>query len=280
MSRFVEAGGMRWHVQMRRAEGGGKLNAPVALFVHGTGASTHSWRGALSQFSQAFTLVAPDLPGHGFTASPPNHRYTLPSMADGLFHLMEKLAVRPTLVIGHSAGAAILARMCLDHQIAPRHLISLNGAMLPLSGLAGAVFSPLARLLSGSQLIPRLFAWRARDPDMRERMLNATGSKLDPEGAALYGTLMQNAAHASAALDMMAQWDLRPLQRDLPEFASLPCQMTLAVGENDLTVPPRESERVREILPTAKLVSLGPLGHLAHEERPAEVCALIERLAA
>ena len=68
------------------------------------------------------------------------------------------------MAAGHSAGAAILVRMCLDGQIAPQGLVSLNGAMLPLGGSAGQLFSPLAKLLAGLPLLPDLFAWRARDP--------------------------------------------------------------------------------------------------------------------
>jgi magnesium chelatase accessory protein len=53
----------------------------------------------------------------------------------------------------------------------------------------------------------------------------------------------------------------------------------LVVGEQDTTVPPSEARRVRERLPGAEVIRLPGLGHLAHEERPAEVAHLIEALA-
>ena len=59
-SRFVEAGGLRWHVQTL-GEG------PPALLIHGTAGATHSWRGLAPLLARDFRLVAPDLPGHGFT---------------------------------------------------------------------------------------------------------------------------------------------------------------------------------------------------------------------
>ena len=40
---------------------------PVALLLHGTGASTHSFRDLLPWLARRCTVVAPDLPGHGFT---------------------------------------------------------------------------------------------------------------------------------------------------------------------------------------------------------------------
>jgi len=62
-SRFVSAAGLRWHVQQFGT-------GPVALLVHGTGASTHSWRGLAPILAESFSVVAPDLPGHGFTEAP------------------------------------------------------------------------------------------------------------------------------------------------------------------------------------------------------------------
>jgi magnesium chelatase accessory protein len=52
------------------------------------------------------------------------------------------------------------------------------------------------------------------------------------------------------------------------------------VGENDRTVPPSEAERVRAILPRAKLRRLPGLGHLAHEERPGKVAEMLCRAGA
>ena len=49
-SRFVEAGGLRWHVQQMG-------RGPVALLIHGTGASTHSWRGLLPLLARRCRVV-------------------------------------------------------------------------------------------------------------------------------------------------------------------------------------------------------------------------------
>ena len=269
-SRFVRAAGLLWHVQVMGA-------GPVLLLVHGTGAATHSWRGLLPRLAGHFTVVAPDLPGHGFTETPATRRLSLPGMARALQGLLWTLGLGPALAVGHSAGAAILARMSLDGQVAPRGLVSLNGAFLPLEGAPGQVFSPLARLLVGLPLLPRLFAWRARDQGVVDRLLQGTGSTIDPEGAALYARLVRDPAHAAAALGMMANWDLRPLLRDLPRLAPA---LLLVVGANDRLIPPAQATRVRGLVPGATLISLPGLGHLAHEERPDETAALVLDFAA
>lgn len=268
-SGFVNAAGLRWHVQ-RMGKG------PVVFLVHGTGAATHSWRSLAPLLASRFTVVAPDLPGHGFTQLPPTSQLSLPGMAAALHELLRTLDVEPDLVIGHSAGAAILARMCIDATIAPRELVCINGALLPFRGVPGLLFSPVARMIASTSLVPRLLAWRASDRSATERLIRSTGSTIEPVGIELYARLMRASGHVAATLGMMAQWDLESLLRDLP---ALPTPITLMVGSNDLTVSPTEAQRVRALLPDAKIITLRGLGHLAHEERPEEIFSLVSPFA-
>lgn len=269
VSRFVRAAGLRWHVQQ---QGSG----PVLLLVHGTGAATHSWRGVLPLLAKHFTVIAPDLPGSGFTDAPPPRCLSLPGISAALNALLLTLDASPVLAVGHSAGAAILIRMTLDGQIAPDALVSLNGALLPLRGVSGRLFSPAAKLLACSSVAPRLFAWRASDRLVVERLLLDTGSRLEPAGVELYGRLARSSGHVAAALGMMARWDLRPIERELP---GLKTPLILVTGDNDRTIPPAVAARARRLLPTATVVRLPGLGHLAHEEKPGEIAELITRLA-
>ena len=91
-SRFVQAGGLRWHVQVIGA-------GPPLLLVHGTGAATHSWRGLVPLLAPYFTVIAPDLPGHGFTGRPAARGLSLPGMAAGLAALLDALDLDPVLAM-------------------------------------------------------------------------------------------------------------------------------------------------------------------------------------
>ena len=268
-SRFVAAGALEWHVQVAG-------QGPVLLLVHGTGASTHSWRDLLPQLARHFTVVAPDLPGHAFTSRPADHRMTLPGMAASLSHLLQTLHLSPKLTVGHSAGAAVLAQMALDRKIAPAGLVSLNGALLPIGGLAGQIFAPLAKIFASSSVVPRLFSRWAGDIEVVERMLAQTGSSLDRSGTSLYGRLARDPGHTAGAIAMMANWDLVPLVRRLP---TLPVRLLLVVGSRDGSVPPGDAFRVRDLVPGASIKTLKGLGHLAHEEKPEAVASLIRNQA-
>ena len=272
-SAFVSAGALRWHIQRAGHESAAR---PKILLVHGTSASTHSWRDNLLPLASAGDVLAMDLPGHGFTERPAADRLSLPAMAHQLGQLLAALSFVPDLVVGHSAGAAILIRMALDGQIAPRHIVSLNGALYPFEGRTPRAFPALARALLRNPLVPRVFALGAGQPKRVARLIEGTGSHLDANGLALYGRLFACSDHAGAALGMMARWDLDALDRDIDDLRS---PLTLVVGERDRAVPPARAADLARRLADAGCVTLPGLGHLAHEEAPDVVNALfLEKL--
>jgi magnesium chelatase accessory protein len=259
------AGGLEWHVQRYGA-------GPVVLLLHGTGAATHSWRGLGPLLARRHTVIAPDLPGHGFTQTLPRSRWSLPGVAEAVSELARVVGA-PALVVGHSAGAAIAARAALDGGLAPRSVVSLNGALQGWRGPAAVLFSPLARLLAATPLVPGLIARRAADREVVERLVGNTGSRLDRRGVDHYARTVRNPAHVAGALQMMANWDLVPLERDLPRLGE---RLLLVAGANDRTVTPAESRNAHARTPGSRLVVLPGLGHLAHEEAPETVAAAIE----
>jgi len=276
LSRFVEAAGLRWHVQWAPCP---HPDAPTVVLLHGTGASTHSWRDLLPLLQAQQAVLAIDLPGHGFSAMPESAAVaelcSLAGMARGVAALLQTLQVTPDTVVGHSAGAALACRMALDGLLAPTRLVSINGALLPLDGWAGQFFSPMAKLLAKAPLVPELFSWRAAQNDVLQKLLDGTGSRLDATGRDLYRQLIRNPGHAGAALAMMAHWDLHTLAQDLP---ALRTPLSLVVGAQDVIVPPQVAYRVaaslRQQSPQSVQVLPG-LGHLAHEEQPQAIAALL-----
>ena len=265
----VSAAGMRWHVQMFRHAA---ALAPGVLLLQGTGASTHSWRGLIPLLTPHASVLALDLAGHGFSDMPEGGAaspiFTLPGLARSLGELLSAVQFSPSLVVGHSAGAAIALRMCLDDRMRPRCVASINGALAPLQGLAGQLFSPLAKLLARAPGVPELFAWRAGTPRVLYRLMDGTGSQLDAAGREYYRRLISNPGHAAGALGLMANWDLHGLWRDLPRLQT-PVQFI--VGSNDRIVPPPVSSQASARLrcePKLPAITLEGLGHLAHEERP------------
>ena len=263
-SRFVEAGGVRWHVQ-QYGEG------PELLLLHGTAASTHSWRELGPLLAERFRVTALDMPGHGFSGAPEQtYAFSQRGMASAVATLLDQLQTAPEVIVGHSAGAALGAALILGGAVSPRRLVALNGALTVHHAFSGALFPTLARVAS---LAPaaQLFAWRA-SPRHVEQVIRSTGSALDPAGMELYRRLFTRRGHVSAAFAMMAAWQDGSV---LGELDRLACPVTLIAADGDRAIPPHQAEAVARRIPYAEVVRLPHGGHLAHEEHPAQVADLI-----
>jgi putative magnesium chelatase accessory protein len=261
-SRFVDAGGVRWHVQVMG-------DGPALLLVHGTGASTHSFRDLMPLLARRFTVVAPDLPGHAFTSTPT--RMSVDAMGGSMAALLDALGLRPHVAVGHSAGAAVLVRMALDRRLSVRALVGLNAALMPLAGLMRAM-SPMAKLLANAPGVPFLVTRYAHDQRAMQRLIDSTGSRIDTTGSALYARVVRDPDHVAGALAMMAAWNLDRTDAELPRLQPAPL---LIVGGADRTVPPWQAGRVASRVPGTKVDVMTGLGHLAHEEEPERVAATI-----
>ncbi len=290
-SRFISQGHLRWHVQRLLPPPSAAAAArPQRLWLlHGTGASTHTWRDAAPILAQHHEVISVDLPGHAFTRGAVDEDLTLPGMARALIALQAALSAeeqpgpaspypaggapaRADVWIGHSAGAAVALQVMMLQPSVVREVISLNGALLPWGGRAASLFMPVARALATNPWTTRFFVWNARRPGTVDLLLRDTGSVIDERGHRLYERLAHNEVHLRAVLRMMAQWELEPFARELPRLQG---RVTLISSAQDGTVPPSISARAAALIPGSKLIALPRWGHLGHEEAPAEWANLV-----
>lgn len=267
-SEQLPAGDIDWHLQ-RRGSG------PVILMLHGTGASSHSWIPLARRLEGRFTILAPDLPGQGFTQLARPDSSSLPGMARAVAGLLRELNVSPALIVGHSAGAAVAVSLCLQGACNPAAVVSVNGAMLPFGRAAAPLFSRAARLLAQAPVFPQLVALHAVPRKPVERMLRQTGSNTPPEMVRCYRRLLGSSRHVAGTLRMMANWDLVQLERNLDRLQP---PLHLLVGERDKVVEPAQAEELHQRLPNSTLQVAQGLGHLGHEEQPDWFAGHIEAL--
>ncbi len=263
-SRFVESRPHRWHVQVAGA-------GPALLLLHGTGAATHSWRDLLPLLARTHTVVAPDLPGHGFTRLGTRRRSSLSAMVEDVWTLCDTLDLKPSAVIGHSAGAAIglgmaQARPGIDN------VIGLNAALGEFDGPAAFLFPTMARMLAATPFVPATISGLITATGGADRLLDATGSRIDAAGKRFYRRLIARPSHVEGAIEMMAQWSTRSVRDRLPD---LEARASFLYGEGDRTVPPKISRDCAALARHGRAISLGPLGHLAHEEAPQAVAETV-----
>jgi magnesium chelatase accessory protein len=261
-SRMIACPPNRWHVQIMGT-------GPDLLLLHGAGASTHSWRGLMPILARTHRVIAPDLPGHGWTRSGAKGRADMAPMAEDLMTLCTAEGWQPTAIIGHSAGAVVALQMAL---IRPVPVIGINAALGAFEGLAGWLFPALARVLTYAPFLPQVFSRLSASRARVSSLLASTGSPLDAKGVELYRRLVARPDHVAGTLAMMAEWRLAPLLEALPDLTS---PVLLITSDRDRAVPPDTSARAATRIPGARLLNLPGHGHLVHEEVPDQVAKAV-----
>lgn len=262
VSRKVLCRPHRWHIQ----EAG---TGDTLVLLHGAGGATQSWRGVFPLLAQTHHVVAIDLPGQGFTELGARGRCGLEHTSTDLASLIAQEGWRPKAIVGHSAGGAIALQLALNN--ITDHVIAINAALSNFRGVAGWLFPIMAKALSLNPLTAKIFSATA-SPSSVKSLINGTGSTLDETGNALYLRLTRDKDHVDATLAMMAQWSLDRLNTDLPNIKA---KVDLIVADGDKAVPPSSSHDAANILPNAAVHEVKNLGHLAHEEDPDQITAII-----
>ena len=266
LSQFVNSFPHFWHVQDTDIEMKNKRKGhPTLLLLHGAGASTHSWRLLMERLYPEFRIILIDLPGHGFTKLGSKNRSSLDLITQDLSCLLKKLEINPSLVIGHSAGAAIAMNLTLKKDIHTKGAVCLNGALENFSGLAGVLYPFMAKLLSLSPFTVPLFTSIYSSFTQVEKFLRVTGSKLTPEGIRLYQRLITSRSHVEGTLAMMSQWDLKNLTS---KFSMIPVPACFILGEKDFVVKNSASVIASEEIHDSEVIINKDHGHLMHEQDP------------
>jgi magnesium chelatase accessory protein len=267
-SRFVRAGGYEWHVQ-QLGEG------PACLLIHGTGAATHSWRDVMPLLARHYTVVAMDLPGHGFTKGS-GKRPTLAGMASSVADLLDELHLAPAVIVGHSAGVAIAAQLLLDRNWQVP-LIGFTPALMPFPGLAAKIFPSLAKMLFTNPFVAIIFSRMAQAPGQTAKFLaRSTGSKIDPAGATYYTRLFSRSGHCDGAIRMMANWQLEELGARL---GSLTSPTLLVSAARDAAIPKAAVVKAAALISGCETQEMAMMGHLAHEEDPVQAATIVTKFA-
>jgi magnesium chelatase accessory protein len=267
-SSFVRAGGYEWHVQQMGS-------GPLCLLIHGTGAATHSWRDVMPLLGKHYTVVAMDLPGHGFTKGM-GQRPTLEGMANSIAALLDETKLTPDVIVGHSAGVAIAAQLLLDRKW-QMPLIGFTPALMPFPGLAAKIFPSLAKMLFTNPFVAIIFSRMAQAPGQTAKFLaRSTGSKIDAAGAKYYTRLFSKSGHCDGAIRMMANWRLEGLGARLGNLAS---PVLLVSAAKDAAIPKAAVLQAVELIPGCETQEMAALGHLAHEEDAAQAAKIITEFA-
>lgn len=145
-------------------------NGPDIMLLHGWTCDSHDWSWQLPVFESKYRVIAPDLRGHGRSEVMPSGAYTPADyVADIEALILAGYRGRKFVLVGHSMGAQIAARLAASRPDLVHAVVSIDGA-LGFDTAAARLFSKTALDLAAGDpgtVVPALFAGvydRATDP--------------------------------------------------------------------------------------------------------------------
>jgi pimeloyl-ACP methyl ester carboxylesterase len=256
----------------------GAGSGPVLVLVHGFTSTSATWAKVLPYLAERYTVIAPDLLGHGESAKPRGD-YSLGAYASGIRDLLLTLGHDRATFVGHSLGGGIA--MQLAYQF-PEHCERL---VLVASGGLGAEITPLLRAASlpGAELVLPFLADERLLATGRTvgRMLARVGLRVHTDlGEVLRGhaSLSDGETRAAFLHTLRTIIDARGQRVDASDRLYLAQAIPFLVvwGERDPIIPVAHAHKAHELVPGSRLEIFPDAGHFPHLDDPLRFVRLLD----
>ncbi len=253
-------------------------SGPDLVLIHGMINSSRHWQEVATRLAGSYRVIAPDLIGHGDSATPRGD-YSLGAHAASIRDLLATIGVERATIVGHSLGGGVAMQFFYQF---PQHterlaLISSGGLGREVSPLLRGAALPASSALLNVVARPRLVS-----------ALAATGGKLSargrPEGVQLkaiaraLGPLQEPGARRAFMQTLRAVIDIQGQRVSAEDRLYLLGDMpTLIVwGERDRTIPIAHGISAAEEIPNSRFESLPRAAHFPNLEDPGGLAGILE----
>jgi len=244
-------------------------SGPVLLLIHGMAGSSTAWREVMPRLAERYTVIAPDLLGHGRSAKPVGD-YSLGAYASGMRDLLGALGVERATVVGQSFGGGVAMQLAYQHPECCERLVLVD------SGGLGREVSWLLRFMTlpGSEyLMPVLFPSFVRDAgNDLSRTLHRHGVRMGrvAEMWSAYSSLTRPANRQPFVRTLRSVIDLGGQSVDAGDrlYLATPLPTLIVWGEQDTIIPVSHAYAAHEAIPHSRLVVIPGAGHFPHVETP------------
>ena len=252
---------------------------PAILLLHGFPSSSHMFRDLLPLLADRYHLIAPDLPGFGFSGSPAraDFAYTFDHLAEVIGTFTEAVGLTSYALYVFDYGAPVGLRLALAHPERIRALISQNGNAYE-EGLSEG-WNPIQKYwqqptTENREALRAMLTYEAT----REQYTHGVPDPalLAPEAPALDSALLARPGQDEIQLDLFGDYQSNvALYPRFQEYFRTHCPPTLAVwGQNDPFFLPAGADAYRRDNPAAE-VHLLDTGHFALETHAVEIANFI-----
>ena len=245
-------------------------SGPAIVLVHGITSTSATWERVMPYLATRFTVIAPDLLGHGESAKPRGD-YSLGAYASGVRDLMVSLGHERATFVGHSLGGGVVMQLAYQFPERCERLVLvdsgglgrevnflLRAATLPLSEVVLPVLAS-TRLLDAGRGAGRLLGLLGLHvgTDMSE-LAKGHASLADAESRAAFvhtlRTIVDPGGQRVNASDRLY------LAQNVP--------FMIVWGERDPIIPVQHGRAAHELVPTSRLEVFEDAGHFPHVDDP------------
>ncbi len=262
----------------------GPPDAPVALLLHGFPASSFQYRELIPRLADRYHVIAPDLPGFGFTAVPEqrHYKYTFDSLAKTVLAFTDALKLARYALYVFDYGAPAGFRVAMAHPERITAIVSQNGNAYE-EGL-GDAWAPIRRYWSAPTPENRETLRQALDPaGLRSQYTDGVPhpERMAPEGYTLDAAMIARPGNMEIQLDLFLDYannvKLYPAFQEY--FRKWKPPLLAIWGKYDPFFIPPGAEAFRRDNPNATVQFLDT-GHFALETHVEEVAAAMRQLLA
>lgn len=251
---------------------------PALLFIHGIGDDSSTWLDVLAALSGEFTVIAPDLLGHGESAKP-RADYSVAAYACGMRDLLSVLDIDKVTVVGHSLGGGVAMQFAYQFPERCERLVLVGSGGIgpgvhPLLRLATAPGAGFLLPIAGSA--PVRLGLRAFRGILRETGGFGLGQDLDYV-LGKYVRLAEEKTRQAFLRTLRAVVDWRGQVVNMLDRCYLTAGIpTLLVwGTDDHVVPSEHAVVAHLAMPGSGLVIFEGAGHFPHRSDPARFLAVL-----
>lgn len=267
-SEFLPLLGMQVHL---RDEGAGDDPVPL-LLLHGTSASLHTWDGWVAELAARERLIRVDLPGFGLTGPFPHDDYSIERYIEFTVALLDALELEQVVIAGNSFGGQVAWEVAAEMPDRVAGLVLVDAAGYPFLPESIPLAFQLARFPALRPLIERLLPRSV----IRSSLENVYGDpgRVDEALVDRYYELALRAGNRRALGRRFAH--VMPTAERAARIRSLQQPTLILWGGRDRLIPLDSADRFAADIAGSRLVVFAELGHVPHEEAPAETAAAIE----
>ncbi|OBH12876.1 alpha/beta fold hydrolase [Mycobacterium sp. E1747] len=256
-------------------------SGPALLLIHGVGDKSTAWEPVHAKLAQRFTVIAPDLLGHG-ESDKPRADYSLAAFANGMRDLLAALDIDRVTLVGHSFGGGVAMQFAYQYpELVERIvLVSSGGVAQDVSVALRLAAMPLGSEALGMLRMPGVmpairFFGRAMATVLRPTHLghdvadvvNLLEGFRDPRALSAFARTLRSVVDGRGQFVTM-------LDRS---YLAQPIPVQLIWGEDDLVIPVHHARIAHEAVPGSRLEIFENSGHMPFKDDPDRFVEVVER---